>query len=208
MFHGTVKPSKRVHTIHWHGMEPDPRNDGVGHTSFEVTRHYTYQWRPDVGRARRPQPRRRGNLLLPLPRQHAAARADGHVRPAHRRPGRASGLPGAGRGAARHSSTGRCTTSPPRPACALLASTRAGTNCNHAAGLSGEDVGLNRFEPKHFYLLGGAWPGPAEGRRHSLGCLADAGQRGRTAKTPRWCACSNVDYFPTRTTFTDARAGR
>ena len=26
---------------------------------------------------------------------------------------------------------------------------------NHAAGLSGEDVGLNRFEPKHFYLLGG-----------------------------------------------------
>ena len=26
---------------------------------------------------------------------------------------------------------------------------------NHAAGLSGEDVGLNRFEPQHFYVLGG-----------------------------------------------------
>jgi hypothetical protein len=26
---------------------------------------------------------------------------------------------------------------------------------DHAAGLSGEDVGLNRFEPKHFFILGG-----------------------------------------------------
>ncbi|EMY35307.1 Tat pathway signal sequence domain-containing protein [Arthrobacter crystallopoietes BAB-32] len=33
VFHGTIEPSKRVHTIHWHGLEPDPRNDGVGHTS-------------------------------------------------------------------------------------------------------------------------------------------------------------------------------
>jgi FtsP/CotA-like multicopper oxidase with cupredoxin domain len=49
LFHGTIEPSKRVHTIHWHGIEPDPRNDGVGHTSFEVSGHYTYQWRTDVG---------------------------------------------------------------------------------------------------------------------------------------------------------------
>ena len=31
---------------------------------------------------------------------------------------------------------------------------------DHAAGLSGEDVGLNRFEPKNFYVLGGALAGP------------------------------------------------
>lgn len=67
---------------------------------------------------------------------------------------------------------------------------------NHAAGLSGEDVGLNRFDPKHFFVLGGS---VADGPPDDAVWSADE-VRAKVAGTghPTLLRLLNANYFPTR----------
>jgi hypothetical protein len=46
VFHGQAAGAPSPHTIHWHGIEPTPLNDGVGHCSMEFG-SYTFQWKPN-----------------------------------------------------------------------------------------------------------------------------------------------------------------
>jgi len=42
--HARVGAKLNTHTVHWHGIEPTPMNDGVGKHSFEISGHFTYQF--------------------------------------------------------------------------------------------------------------------------------------------------------------------
>ncbi|MCU1562574.1 MAG: copper resistance protein [Arthrobacter sp.] len=205
LFHGTIKPSKKVHTIHWHGIEPDPRNDGVGHTSFEVTGHYTYQWRPETGQAGNPNRGGAGTYFY-----HCHVNTPLHVQ---------MGMFGAiivdppvsttsptSPGTRRHSVGG--------PLYDIATETFIGPfsidprwhELNHAAGLSGDDAGLNRYEPKNFVLLGGNIPNRPRGDR----VWAISAMRANVVTNTKWptlVRMVNIDYFPTVTRILDA-AGR
>jgi FtsP/CotA-like multicopper oxidase with cupredoxin domain len=202
--HVTVEPSKNAHTVHWHGIEPDPRNDGVGHTSFEVTGSYTYQWRPQPGVPGDPNKGAAGtyfyhchvNTVLhvqmgmfgPLvvdPVTHPAF----PVRPGARR----AFVDGPEYDVATETLLVPYSVDP------------RWHELGHAAGLSGEDVGLNRFEPKHFYLLGGNLSTPFRGGGvHSVG---DVHARPAGTGLPTLLRVNNANYFPTTIRFTDV-AGR
>jgi FtsP/CotA-like multicopper oxidase with cupredoxin domain len=134
-----LNTSLKVHTIHHHGIEPDPFNDGVGHTSFETSGTYTYQW----------QATEAGSYWY-----HCHVNTVLHVQ---------MGLFG---------TLVVDPYDPSPPGTNLKRAFRGGPeykherywvpysidprwhNLNHAAGLCGEDVGLNNFQPKYFGIGG------------------------------------------------------
>jgi len=139
-----MSSSKRQHTIHWHGIEPDSFNDGVGHTSFEVTGNYTYQWRAHPGTV--------GTFFY-----HCHVNTTLHVQ---------MGL----FGPLIVDPPGTDPNAPP-PKKPFLEAPDDWTydveaiwapyaidprwhELNHAAGLCGEDAGLNVFEPEYFLING------------------------------------------------------
>jgi hypothetical protein len=185
-------------------MEPDPRNDGVGHTSFEVTESYTYQFKPEEGEPGNPNRGAAGTYFY-----HCHVNTVLHVQ---------MGMAGA-----------LIIDPKPHPDYPVPAGTRRSFvdgppydiatealivpfavdprwhTLDHAAGLSGEDVGLNRFEPTSFYVVGGLLNGP-----RSFAEVASPRQltvNTPTAGYPTLLRMVNFNYFPSRAVFTDS-AGR
>jgi FtsP/CotA-like multicopper oxidase with cupredoxin domain len=129
--HTHLKARKGPHTIHHHGINPTTFNDGVGHVSFEAG-EYTYQWK--------------------------AANPGTNFYHCHRN-------------TVLHFEMGMfglLIVDPPEGPGFLLNGERYQVEkfwvaddmdprwheFSHDAGLCGQDVGLNRFEPKYFFLTG------------------------------------------------------
>ena len=201
LVHVRLEPSKRVHTIHHHGMEPDPRNDGVGHTSFEVSGSYTYQWRPQVGEPGNPNVGSAGSYFY-----HSHVNTVLHVQM-----GMAGALiidpkpdPTVPAGARRPFVDGPFYDIATEALLAPYSVDPRWHELSHAAGLSGEDVGLNRFDPRYFYVVGGALNGP----RSTADVFAPTQLQVNVpgpGKYPTLFRMLDLNYFPSRARFTDSK---
>ena len=204
--HVKLEPSKRVHTIHHHGMEPDPRNDGVGHTSFEVSGSYTYQWTPDAGEPGNPNRGAAGTYFY-----HCHVNTVLHVQmgmagPMIIDPVVDPGFP-VPAGARRSFVDGPLYDVATEALLVPFAVDPRWHEFSHAAGLSGEDVGLNRFDPKHFYVLGGALNGP----RPTTDVLSPTQLTINTTTSgrhPTLIRMQNFNYFPSRALLLDPTGKR
>jgi FtsP/CotA-like multicopper oxidase with cupredoxin domain len=131
--HVTLKSTKGPHTIHHHGIEPDAHNDGAGHTSFDVGSRYTYQWRATEA----------GTFFY-----HCHVNTPLHVQ---------LGLFG---GLIVDPESGPGTLWKGGPVYdherfwVGMAMDPAWANLDHHAGVQGENAGLNRLQPKYFFISG------------------------------------------------------
>jgi FtsP/CotA-like multicopper oxidase with cupredoxin domain len=126
------------HTIHHHGIEPDAFNDGVGHTSFE-TSSYTYQF----------QPHHAGTFIYHCHRNTTLHFQNGLVGPMVFDPPPDPGVPA---GMRRLFTGGPLYTIANERIWAVSAFDRRWHEYPHQAGLCGEDMGLNDFQPQYFLI--------------------------------------------------------
>jgi FtsP/CotA-like multicopper oxidase with cupredoxin domain len=162
---------KNAHTIHHHGIEASDFNDGVGHTSFEVNGRYTYQWRASSA----------GTYFY-----HCHVNTTLHVE---------MGMYGAliidpPEG------PGRAFRNGPRYDVEAIWAAGgvdpAKHELNHAAGLDGEDVGLNLWKPRYFHITGAFHPDSLTSPRAAV--------RARPGDTIL-ARVLNTGYFPQRWIF-------
>ncbi|MGF7212524.1 FtsP/CotA-like multicopper oxidase with cupredoxin domain [Skermanella aerolata] len=142
IIHATLDAAKNTHTIHWHGIEPSTMNDGVGHTSFEVSNQYTYQW----------QAKSPGTYFYHCHKNTVLHFEMGMYGPLVIDPPSGPGLL-----FERHPADEDQTTDLRYQAEAIWSFDDVDPRwheLNHAAGLCGEDAGLNRFQPKYFLISG------------------------------------------------------
>ena len=164
LVHTILRASKNSHTIHHHGIEPTPMNDGVGHTSFEVTGSYTYQWlATEIGTffyhchkntALHHEMGMYGMLIV-LPKESEHVRTDGLFK--------FNAFPLMSEDVA--IGTDVLTRTSFQTKDQLRAYDEVANwvademdpvwhKFHHNAGLCGEDAGLNNFNPKHFLISG------------------------------------------------------
>jgi FtsP/CotA-like multicopper oxidase with cupredoxin domain len=198
--HVTLEPSKRVHTIHLHGQEPDPRNDGVGHTSFEVSGSYTYQWQPQKGLPGDPNKGNAGTYFYHCHVNTVLHVQMGMLGPLIVDPVVHPAYP-VSAGARRPFVDGPEYDIATEALLVPFAVDPRWHELNHAAGLSGEDVGLNRFQPRNFYVLGGALAGP--GSPGAVQYPKELVVNGPGMRIPTLLRVLNANYFPTQLTFLD-----
>ncbi len=183
--HVTLQSGKHTHTIHLHGIEAEQWNDGVSHTSFEITGKYTYQFRPATA----------GTYFY-----HCHVNTVLHVQmgmfgaliidpnPTHDADGRRLAFTGG----------------PAYDVERLWVPFSLDPNyrrLNHAAGLDGRDAGLNVFEPKYFLINGIPQPlGPNAEITHP-----DVAVRAKVGQTVLVRALT-AGYFPTEWNFGPGRA--
>jgi hypothetical protein len=149
LVHVRLESSKGPHTIHHHGIEPTTMNDGVGHVSMEVSGTYVYQW----------QPRHAGTWFYHCHVNTVLHFQMGLYGPLIVDPKITADL-------ARRIPAGKKLAYRPQTATEPLKTYDVERiwvfdawdprwhTFEHAAGLCGDDVGLNVFKPRYFFVSG------------------------------------------------------